>query len=142
MKKEDEKSYLYGDSAILKIGSRPALLIISSTDDKTFTHSDTKSQNVYAINDNNKDNTTEQITAIDLSICDVNQITKELNIEKLKKIIKVAVVSDFHIHNLNDDSHMTYFEQKILKTEESFSEDSDNEELLKIVKGLKLKEIK
>ena len=49
MEDEDEKSYLNADSAILKIGSRPTLLIISSTDGKTFIHTDSNSQNVYAI---------------------------------------------------------------------------------------------
>ena len=53
-------------------------------------------------------------------------------------MIKVAVVSDLHTHQLNDHSHMAYFEQNMLKTEESFSEDSDNEALLKRVKGQKL----
>ena len=138
MKEEDEKSYLNADSAILKIGSRPALLIISSIDDKTFIHTDSNSLNVYTINDNNKDDNTEQIAAIDLSICNVNHITKKLNIEELKRMIKVAVVSDLHTNQLNDDSHMAYFEQNILKTEESFSEDSDNEALFKRVKGQKL----
>ena len=84
MKEEDEKSYLNADNAILKIGSRPALLIISSIDDKNLIHTDSNSQNVYAINDNNEDDTTEQIDAVDLSICDVIQTTKKLNIEELK----------------------------------------------------------
>ena len=50
MKEENEKGYFNADSAILKIGSRPALWIISSIDDKTFIHTDSNSLNVYAKN--------------------------------------------------------------------------------------------
>ena len=137
MEEEEEKIDSNFENELKDIGSTPTLLIISSFADRTCIHTNPNIEEPLEWTNRDDNDENEQLSNIYSKIYDINQATKQFDIEQINKMIKNLVTQKPDADNANINYSYSSSDSDPFQIEESFSDDSGSVGLSERVKGWK-----